>query len=160
MPPTPCRRSATICPADRNMTNRQRVSGSRRIPVQTVKERYHCEAARYCLAMRRKKPSNGLASGFPENVRGCSYFKELLIKLARAERERFFARSKHQKQRNTGCTRKGYAASVSQLPLAYGCAIFPAFDAEERVKRIHSSATDDLFRGSLICKLLWGCRRR
>ena len=30
-----------------------------------------------------------------------------------------------------------------------GCAIFPAFDAEERAEKIRSSAADDLFRGSL-----------
>ena len=49
---------------------------------------------------------------------------ETLIKSARAESERFFDRSKHQKQRNTGCTRKGYAASVSQLTLATAAQYF------------------------------------
>ena len=35
-----------------------------------------------------------------------------------------------------------------------GCAIFPAFDAEERAEKIRSSAADDLFRGSLECQTL------
>ena len=34
-----------------------------------------------------------------------------------------------------------------------GCAIFPAFDAEERAEKIRSPAADDLFRGSLDHKM-------
>ena len=42
-----------------------------------------------------------------------------------------------------------------------GCAIFPAFDAEERAKKIRSPAAGDLFRGSLerycdLCALAQG----
>ena len=53
---------------------------------------------------------------------------EALIKLARAESERFL----------TGQSIKSRGILD----------VFPAFDAEERAEKIRSSAADDLFRGS------------
>ena len=44
-----------------------------------------------------------------------SFPKEALIKSARAGSERFCSQARFGKWRNTLCTRKGYAASVSQL---------------------------------------------
>ena len=57
----------------------------------------------------------------------CFYYdsKEALIKSARAVSERFFGQSRYRKRRNTVCTRKGYAASVSQLTLATAAQYFP-----------------------------------
>ena len=51
--------------------------------------------------------------------------KEALIKSARTVSERFFVQSRYRKRRNTLCTRKGYAASVSQLALATAALYFP-----------------------------------
>ena len=63
--------------------------------------------------------------------------REALIKSARAGNERFCSQARFGKGRNTVCTRKEYAASVSQLTLAtaalypHGCAIFPVFQAAD-----------------------------
>ena len=46
------------------------------------------------------------------------------------------------------CTRKGYAASVSQLALAYGCGIFPTFETARLGEKIRYSAEGDLVRDS------------
>ena len=56
---------------------------------------------------------------------GGYFFKEALIQSARAVSKRFFTRRRFQKRRNTVCTRKGYAASVSQLALATAALYFP-----------------------------------
>ena len=46
-------------------------------------------------------------------------------KSARTVSERFFGQSRHRKRRNTVCTRKGYAASVSRLMPATAALYFP-----------------------------------
>ena len=62
------------------------------------------------------------------------------------------------------CARKRYAASVSQLALAYGCGIFPTFEAARIGKKIRCPAADDLFRASLVLTIKIvkhiGCYRR
>ena len=55
-------------------------------------------------------PGAGLAQPTPG-----LYSKEALIKSARAGSERFCSQARFGKWRNTVCTRKGHAASVSQL---------------------------------------------
>ena len=68
--------------------------------------------------------TNSVCNGFERKI---PYFflKEALIKSARADSERFFSSRRVQKRRNTLCTRKGYAASVSQLVLATAALYFP-----------------------------------
>ena len=58
-------------------------------------------------------------------TRTASTVREALIKSARADSERFFSSRRLQKRRNTLCTRKGYAASVSQSALATAALYFP-----------------------------------
>ena len=62
------------------------------------------------------------------------------------------------------CARKRYAASVSQRKLAYGCAIFPTFEAARIGKKIRCPAADDLIRVSLVLTIKIvkhiGCYRR
>ena len=66
------------------------------------------------------------AFGFP---------KEALMKSARAGSERFCSQARFGKWRNTLCTRKGYAASVSQLALATAALYFPFFKPQTGGKR-------------------------
>ena len=86
------------------------------------------------------------------------------MKSTRAGSESFFSGRRVQKRRNPVCTRKEYAASVSQLALAYGCGIFPTFEAARIGKKIRYPAADDLFRGSLVLTIKIvkhiGCYRR
>ena len=86
------------------------------------------------------------------------------MKSARAGSERYFSGRRLQKRRHPVCTHKGYAASVSQLALAYGCDIFPTFEAARIGKKIRCPAADDLFRGSLVLTIKIvkhiGCYRR
>ena len=49
--------------------------------------------------------------------------------------ERFFVKSRFEKRRNTVCTRKGYAASVSQLALATAALYFELFKPPNWRKR-------------------------
>ena len=59
------------------------------------------------------------------------------MKSARAGGERFCFRAMYGKRGNAFMYRKGYAASVSQLSPAYGCAIFPVFrtaDWEQKIR--------------------------
>ena len=53
--------------------------------------------------------------------------REALNKSARADSERFCSQARYGKWRNTLCTRKGYAASVSQFSLATAALYFPFF---------------------------------
>ena len=62
-------------------------------------------------------------------------FKEALIKSARAGSEEFCFQARAGKWRNTLCTRKGYAASVSQLTLATAALYFPLFSPQHGGKR-------------------------
>ena len=71
------------------------------------------------------------------------------MKLRRAGSESFFSGRMVQKWWNPVCTSKEYATSVSQLALAYGCGIFPTFEAARIGKKIRCPAADDLFRDSL-----------
>ena len=57
------------------------------------------------------------------------------MKSARAGSERFFSSRRLQKWRNTVCTRKGYAASVSQLVLATAAQYFPFLELKKWGKR-------------------------
>ena len=86
------------------------------------------------------------------------------MKSARAGSERFFSGQRVQKWRNPVCTRKRYAASVSQLALAYGCGIFPTFEPARIGKKIRYPAVEDLIRGSLVLTIKIvkhkGCYRR
>ena len=59
------------------------------------------------------------------NVFRVKEIREALNKSARAVSERFFGQSRHRKRRNTLCTRKGYAASVSRLTSATAALYFP-----------------------------------
>ena len=61
--------------------------------------------------------------------------KEALIKSARAGSERFCSRARYGKRGNTACTRKEYAASVSQLALATAALYFPFFVPQTEGKR-------------------------
>ena len=61
----------------------------------------------------------------PKHARSSLLSGEALIKSVRAVSERFFVQSRYRKRRNTLCTRKGYAASVSQLALATAALYFP-----------------------------------
>ena len=64
-----------------------------------------------------------------------SHFREALIKSARAGSEEFCSQAKDEKWQNTLCTRKGYAASVTQLSLATAALYFPFFILLHGVKR-------------------------
>ena len=59
--------------------------------------------------------------------------------------------------------RNRYAASVSQLALAYGCGIFPTFETA-RIGKKRCPAAEDLIRGSLVLTIKivkhLGCYRR
>ena len=57
------------------------------------------------------------------------------MKSAKAGSEGFCSQAKDGKWRNTLCTRKGYAASVSQLPLATAALYFPFFILRHGDKR-------------------------
>ena len=61
--------------------------------------------------------------------------KEALMKSARAGSERFCSQARFEKGRNTVCTRKGYAASVSQLALATAALYFKLFKPPNWRKR-------------------------
>ena len=86
------------------------------------------------------------------------------MKLTSAGSESFFSGRRVQKRRNTVCTRKGYAASVSQLALAYGCAIFPTFEAERIGKRFAAQPQTIYSEVSLVLTIKIvkhiGCYRR
>ena len=62
-------------------------------------------------------------------------FRESLNKSARAGSEGFCSQARDGKWRNTLCTRKGYAASVSQLMLATAAQYFPFFIPRHGDKR-------------------------
>ena len=63
------------------------------------------------------------------------FIKEALIKSARADGERFCFQTRFRKWGNTVCTRKGYAASVSQLALATAALYFPFSEPQAGSKR-------------------------
>ena len=67
-------------------------------------------------------------------------FREALIQSARTVGERFFVQSRYQKRRNTVCTRKGYAASVSRLVPATAALYFPLFGTEAWAEKIRSQS--------------------
>ena len=75
----------------------------------------------------------------PVAAYGCHRVREPLIQSARTVSERFSVQSRYRKRRNTVCTRKGYAASVSRLTPATAALYFPfSIPKSGRTRSAHS----------------------
>ena len=61
----------------------------------------------------------------PSTKKKVAYFQRKVKGNTAQLGERFFVKSRFEKRGNTVCTRKGYAASVSQLALATAALYFP-----------------------------------